>query len=446
MKKSIRIILFMIIILISSDIFLAIELSGATIRISQILFMILFILWVYESLKNKRFLIPREKSFIPMFLFCFSILLSLINSEFLLKTAIYFAWAVFNTFMVIYIVQYARRSLENLEWLIRIYLYSYVFIAFFGLFQIISSIVFGKAPLVTQWWKAGELARINGLNFEPSFFANYMIAGAGLWFVLWFKKSKFIKYRSIAAFFIFTVIIVSSARSGWAGIAIIVSGAVIYSIIYFFKNFKIHKQGLKLTILAVVCIIIAIPLIIINFDKLKFLLAGTGLFGEKSNSVSLRFHRIVQTLQVYMDHPINWIIGVGLGAIGAYMINRPGQFSITASGFEAVWSVEPSNVATEILAGTGIIGFAIWIWLIVIIAVRLWKLSIDARITEKYRIICQAFLWSFILQILILQFNATFLRPYVWFHMGMSIAIAHCMEHFFINKNRKENFTIRTRL
>jgi len=128
------------------------------------------------------------------------------------------------------------------------------------------------------------------------------------------------------------------------------------------------------------------------------------------------------------------------------MINRPGQFSITASGFEAVWSVEPSNVATEILAGTGIIGFAIWIWLMVIIAVRLWKLSIDPAVTEKYRIICQAFLWSYILQILILQFNATFLRPYVWFHMGMCIAITHCMEHIFINKNRKENITIRTRL
>ena len=441
MNKLIRVILFLSIFLISSDVFLSIDVSGATIRASQVLFLLLFILWVYNNIKSKKFVIPREKLFIPMFLFCFSILLSLLNSEFILKTGIYFLWALFNTFMVIYIVQYAKKSLDNLDWLIKIYLWSFVFVALFGLFQLLSSVIFGQGPLITQWWKAGTLARINGFNFEPSFFVNYMIAGAGMWFILWFKKSSFIRYKPVATFFLFAVIIASSARSGWIGIAIIVFAGIIYSIFYYFKNFKLYKPGLILLIIVAVCLVIAIPLIIKYFDNLVFLLAGTGLFGEETKSYSLRYARILQTMSVFVDHPVNWFIGVGLGAIGAYMVNRPGQFGITASSFEKIWSVEPSNVATEALAGMGIIGFIIGAWLLAYIAIRLWRISFDSRVSEKYRIISQSLLWSYLLQILILQFNATFLRPYIWFHIGLCIAMVHCMEHYFIKRSNRGNIT-----
>ncbi len=441
MNKTIRSTLFISIFLISSDIFLAIEFSGATVRASQILFLLLFILWTYSSIKSKRFVIPREKLFIPMFLFCFSVLLSLLNSEFILKTSIYFLWALFNTFMIIYIVQYAKKSLANLDWLIKVYLYSFVFAAAFGLYQLLSSVIFGQGPLITQWWKIGTLARINGFNFEPTFFANYMIAGAAMWFILWFKRSSLIKYKFVLTFFLFAVIIASSARSGWIGIAIIVFAGILYSIFYSIKNSRMHKQGLKLIIIVAVCLVIAIPLIIIYFDKLVFLLAGTGLFGEETKSYSLRFTRILQTMGVFKDHPVNWFIGVGLGAIGAYMINRPDQFGIGATSFEGIWSIEPSNVATEALAGMGIIGFVIGAWLLVYIALRLWRISFDSRIGEKYRVVSQSLLWSFILQILILQFNATFLRPYIWFHMGLCIAMVHCMEHYFIKNSSGENIT-----
>ncbi len=446
MNKIIRIILFISIFLISSDIFLSIEVSGATIRVSQVLFLLLFILWVYNSIKSKQFVIPREKLFIPMFLFCFSVLLSLLNSEFILKTSIYFLWTVFNTFMIIYIVWYAKKSLANLDWLLKVYLYSFVFAAVFGLYQLLSSVIFGQGPLITQWWKVGTLARINGFNFEPSFFVNYMIAGAGMWFILWFKKSSFIKYKFAATFFIFIVIIASSARSGWIGIAIIVFGGLIYSITYYFKNFKIYKPGLTLLIIVIACLVIAIPLIIIYFDKLVFLLAGTGLFGEETKSYSLRYARILETMRVFVDHPVNWFIGVGLGAIGAYMVNRPDQFGFTASSFEKIWSIEPSNVATEALAGMGIIGFIIGTWLLISIGVKLWRISTDSRISQKYRTIGQSLFWSYLLQILILQFNATFLRPYIWFHMGLCIAIIHCMEHFFINKSNGGNRTVEPRI
>ena len=134
-----------------------------------------------------------------------------------------------------------------------------------------------------------------------------------------------------------------------------------------------------------------------------------------------------------------WFIGVGLGAIGADMVNRPDQFGINVSGLEGIWSVEPSNVATEALAGMGIIGFIIGVWLLVYIAIRLWRISVNSRVSEKYRLISQSLFWSYLLQILILQFNATFLRPYIWFHIGLCIAMVHCMEHYFIKKSSGGN-------
>ena len=73
-----KFLLFLIVIFISSDIFLAIDISGATIRLSQILFLIIISIWFFYFIIIKKSTIYYDRLLLPLFLFCtFSFLPSL---------------------------------------------------------------------------------------------------------------------------------------------------------------------------------------------------------------------------------------------------------------------------------------------------------------------------------------------------------------------------------
>ena len=113
--------LLLIIIFISSDIFLTIELSGATIRFSYILFLIIFILWIIYLYLSKNIRIPIDRSYLPLLLFCFISVLSSLNSVFPLKSLIYSLWTVFSALTIVFLVWFVRNNkLHNLDWLLKI--------------------------------------------------------------------------------------------------------------------------------------------------------------------------------------------------------------------------------------------------------------------------------------------------------------------------------------
>jgi hypothetical protein len=194
-----KLLLLIIIIFISSDIFLTIELSGATIRMSYILFLVIFILWIVHLILNREIRMPVDRSYIPLLLLCFISVLSSLNSEFPLKSLIYSLWTIFSAVTIVFLVWFCRKDgVRNLEWILKIYFYSYFVIAILGLYQILLPFIIGeKTPLVEQWWQRYTLARINVFSYEPSFFATYMIMGCFMWFIMWIRNNDFIRYRGI---------------------------------------------------------------------------------------------------------------------------------------------------------------------------------------------------------------------------------------------------------
>jgi O-antigen ligase len=435
-----RFLLLLIIVFISSDIFLTIEISSATVRFSYILFFVLFVLWLVYIFITKQYDVPLDRTYLPLILFCFISCLSSLNSTFPVKSLIYTLWTIFYALTIIFIIWFSRNNrLTNLDWMLKVYFYSYLAVSIFGFYQILLPFIIGeKTPLVMQWWERYTLARINAFSYEPSFFATYMLMGCFIWFILWLRRSDFINYKGITLIAIGIIIFLSSSRIGWIGIILIVVYGIIELIGYYSLNKKFTRQNAKFFVSLILAIVFAVTLLVIIIsdpERFDFLFRGTGLFDTADYSYAMRNERAIETFKVFLDSPINILFGVGPGGVGAYMINNPGKFGIVVEGFEKIWSTEPSNITAEILASVGIIGFILFVWFIVIIFKRLWNLYRNNNLIKKYRVICLALFWGLAIELLILQFNQNYLRPYLWLHIGISIALLNTLEHFLMNKD-----------
>jgi len=436
-----RFLLLFIIVFISSDIFLTIEISGATVRFSYILFFVLFILWLVYIFITKQYDVPVDRAYLPLILFCFISCLSSLNSAFPIKSLIYTLWTIFYALTIVFIIWFSRNNkLKNLNWMLKVYFYSYLAISVFGFYQILLPFIIGKnTPLVMQWWQEYLLARINAFSYEPSYFATYMLIGCFIWFILWIRRSDFINYKGITVIAIGIIIFLSSSRIGWIGIILIAVYGLIELIGYYFVKKQFTKQNAKFFVSLILVIVFAVTFLIIIIndpERFDFLFKGTGLFDTADYSYAMRNERALETFEVFLDRPINILFGVGPGGVGAYMINNPGKFGISVEGFEKIWSTEPSNITAELLASVGIIGFIIFVWFIAIIFKRLWNLYRNNNLIKRYRVICLALFWGLVMELLILQFNQNYLRPYLWLHIGISIALVNTMEHFLKNKDQ----------
>ncbi|MFC2144939.1 O-antigen ligase family protein [Actinomycetota bacterium] len=297
----------------------------------------------------------------------------------------------------------------------------------------------GKRTLYLRQWLYHDynLARINGFSFEPSYFATYMLIGCFIWFILWIRNNDFIKYRGIILSTLGIVLFLSSSRIGWIGIIFIIA----YGVVEFFGHFFIHKkftkQNLKFFIyflMGVLFVAAALIYISTNPERFNFLFQGTGLFNTADASYSMRFDRTIKTIEVFIDKPVNIILGVGPGGAGAYMVANPEKFNIYASGFAKLWSTEPNAIGAELLASVGVVGFMIFAWFIINIFKRLWNLYRNNILVSKYRTICLALFWGLVIELLILQLNQNYLRPYLWLHIGISIAVINTLEYLLKNK------------
>ncbi|MBN1299530.1 MAG: O-antigen ligase family protein [Actinobacteria bacterium] len=428
-----RLFLLLIILFISSDIFLVVEVSDATIRFSYIVFSILFILWIIYCSFLRDFSIPKDKSYLPLFLFCFVSFISSLNSIFALKSLIYSLWTIFSALTIVFLVWFLRHNkLRNLDWILKIYFYSFFAISVFGLYQVLLPfLIEERTPFVRQWWDRYTVARINGLSFEPSFFATYLLMGCFIWFILWLRNNDSVKYKSIILITISLVIVLSSSRLGWIGIVMIIAYGLYEFAGHYIVSRKFPVQHMKFFItfsIIVLVGIIAFLVVITNQETFKFLFKGTGLLGTTEFTFSMRNDRTMETFKVFLDKPSNIIIGAGPGGVGAYINRNP-------ESFINLWSTEPNNITAEILASVGIIGFGIFVWFIAGIFKRLWALYKNNYMVKRYRTICLALFCGLAIELIILQFNQNYLRPYLWLHIGICIAAANVLENFLKNKN-----------
>ena len=165
--KLVNWITFLVFMTVSFDTILVVK-AGGNLRIAQVLIVLLIVAAMAQILQSKVVLWPRGATAITCF--CVVHLLLLVTStQPFFSIELYFL-LLLSVLGILALVQLYGRA-DSLAYLMRTYLYSYVFVASFGLYQFAAPALHLGRPLIVQWIKYGVIPRISGFSFEPSYFA-----------------------------------------------------------------------------------------------------------------------------------------------------------------------------------------------------------------------------------------------------------------------------------
>lgn len=428
MIKFSRFIYTLILITSSFDIFLVLNVGGFNFRANQ-LFCAIFFICVLLLILKRELLVSWPLSFSFLLAWFLFIFIFIPNTSYFKFSIGYAFWLFFSILLIFFTVQFFNNS-HSVYKLIRGYLISFFLVALFGLFQFFSPLLHLGAPLITQWWFPGLLPRINGFSYEPSFFSTYLLMGWVL--CAYFLKTKTyilsVKWLRIIFFTETLAIILSSSRMG---VIMMLLWWLQYPALLVFNliTLKINRINLRNTLYMVFLFLISsvFILIFVDLQKISFLLAGTGLAGTASHSVTDRFSGASVLWDLFIKSPF---IGYSLGGLPPAIGELKG---IIVNTTELVKENTGINVFMEILAASGVIGM-------IPILFYLYKLVRDPfrlsqKIEDKFKKnILLGMIWAFLFELAILQFNQNILRPYFWIHIAV-LSSLYCVVKKEINSN-----------
>lgn len=428
-----KILLVVSVFTISFDLFLTIEIGSATLRLSNIAIFVLGIIVFFEKcLKGKLSFKFLKYPMVPMIYLVVVCFLSILNSEFFQKSIAYSFFALFNFIFYVWLIIELVKNEKDLRFLIKIYLLSFLFVAIFGFIQFFLPLASVDAPLAKAFLVDG-IPRVNAFSYEPAQFTTYMLPGLVifLFFFLFSGKINIINrfWIKIGSILLPSIIILSTARTGWIGLALIFIVLFFSGLRFFLKRWKINKPILKLIILSVVLVVLILPIVYFFYDQFIFFFEG--MFNGQASAY--RWQGVLYSLKVFWENPI---LGVGIGGLGAYMIDKPSEFDLSKIAMDSgnVWNVSGTNVATEILATLGILGFLVWLWLLYRFLKYVWQRKNNYMVPYEWRMILGGLFWGFVVQIIVLQFNQNFFRNYVWLHMGITLAVCYFINQKYLKK------------
>lgn len=355
-----------------------------------------------------------------IYAFCVWIAVTLPASLYLERSVAYVVWAVADAMIVLIFVQCFREKAEVLN-LFRWALISYIILSLFGLLQFLLY-WHGIDLFVREWWLKGRIARINGLSYEPSYYATYLIPGWVSSAYLVERRAEFPSQRLQWLCFVTTTfaLILCSSRMGYLMMALwslfrgalLPLRAVIRGVV---KRGRLRAGigGISAILIMIIGAVRYRSRLLVLIVALPFLFSGLGILGHSSQSAGTRLQSLARTWRAFMQHPI---IGTGIGALPADIAAQTGQgvYSIReAKKFEGM------SIAAEILASTGIVGAAIVVGLVLTI-LGAYRRSRE-RVKTWQRLVLSAQGWGLLWMLLMLQMNQNFLRIYIFVDLAILI-------------------------
>jgi hypothetical protein len=306
-------------------------------------------------------------------------------------------------------VSFLFRTRDRLNWLMATYLYSFAFVAAFGILQFIAG-VFDWDLLLQDRFFSG-LPRVNGFSFEPSYFATYMLTGLAFALGLLATGSKAVNRRilSCLALTMAVAIVLSTSRIGWAMLALLCAGAVLAIALVGNRPFTLgvwlrSKALIIGPIFAVSVFAVAIWLVVAS-PRLDFIFEGTGIDGQAAHSREGRLAAIESTIEVFKKNPL---AGVSLGGVGPAVAEVEGRTDRDAEGI---------NVFAEVLAASGIIGAPFFFaGLLLMIGRPILSLG---KLPPPDAYVLFSLTLAAVVVLVMLQFNQNILRTYVWIHFAI---------------------------
>jgi len=418
--NGIAVITAVLILLTSSfDIFLVLE-AGGNYRFCQIITAVLVVLAIVKAARGARIPVLGAVPLLIWFLFQISFIPA---TGFWPKSLGYCLWLLLNIGLVFSCVQLFSDNSKSLLVILRWYVYSFGFVAGFGIVQFLSSLLGLGGPLVKQWFVPNEWARVNGFSYEPSYFASYLLIGFVFVGSLRRNRSALLPSRTLLAVYWLTAlgILLSSSRMGIFFLFVDVFLSQLRLFLSFLADFlrlrvalfKVRALVPSFLSIAFICTTAAGASIAIqkNPALALMLLNGTGISDTAAHSVIQREDSLEETFAVFLQHPL---IGRSLGGVSSAIADSQGekiQSFVDSKDFEGM------NVFAEALAASGVIGIIPFVCFVVVTFQSPWRL---ARIAPPfYSILLRALLRSLFFAWVILQFNQNLLRPYLWTHLAI---------------------------
>lgn len=372
------------------------------------------------------------------------------NSDLPQRSIGYSLWFAFDV-LGIFLFFNIFKTQEKFIFLIRLVLISVCINAFFGLSQFVLGVLGFNPPLVAQWWIEGVLPRVNGFNYEPSYFATYLALGWVLSLYLWEKKAPLLGHKLIIITAVSSslAMLMCSSRMGWFAMILWLLRPLVQAMRDLFIKGRLAVRRMRLLACYLVVFGAAVGSVftIFSLDQLSILLGGLGLVNSSDSfSADDRSSLTRATGFIALEH---LFIGVGFGGVPAEIAKLSGA---TLMSLDDAKNYEGQNITFELVASLGLLG-ALSIYLYFFLTIRkalfLSKIiySSASPIPPELKLlsIClRGLSWALVVEILLLQFNQNFLRTYTWAFAGVLIAavrVASLVRNSNSSSDHKDNYS-----
>ena len=351
----------------SFDVLLIFDLGG-TVRLSQLLTILFIVAAMSWIVQQKRVLWPRGGASLVLFMVFQAVLMLQWSGVVFVLSVQVFMLLLLSVLGIFAMLQLYGDS-RYVEKLMRGYLLSFVAIAAFGMFQWVAPALHLGHPFIRQWIRYGILPRLNGLSYEPSYFATYMIMGFIMLVDLRVTRAKLTAGRRWfwATVLVSAVFFLSTSKTAWIFLLL---EALLRLRPYFVRAVRIHvvrfRRGhLLLSLPRVRYVILTLVLTaatvaglfaVSKVVALSTFLSGTGIAGTAAHSVNDRTGRAADTWRVFLNHPF---IGMGLGGVATGIADLRGDyvFNFESQRFNAGFPVP-----LEVLAACGLVSIWPFLW------------------------------------------------------------------------------------
>ncbi|MBV9265908.1 MAG: hypothetical protein JO061_07055, partial [Acidobacteriaceae bacterium] len=397
----------------SFDIFLVVN-AGGNYRFCQLALCPLILLSLIKVFRGQK--IPTLGLSFLVIWFFFQVLF-IPSTTFWPKSVGYCLWLLLDTAMLFSFVQLFSENASTLKLLLRYYVYSFAFVAGFGIIQFVLPLLGLPGLLVTEWWIPGVLPRVNGFSYEPSYFASYLIIGFVFVGYLKRRQSTLLTPRTLAGIYYVTAIaiIVSSSRLGIVFLVLDVAISKLPPLVSFLRQIRRgrvirpHIRPFVFSFVSVAALLVASTgaLTLLKNDPVLFFLFlnGTGIGDTAAHSIVERQNSFQQTLAVFAEHPL---VGRSLGGLSSAIAEYEGN---TIRSFDDAKTTDGMCVFAEVLAASGVIGFIPFLCF-VLLTIR--KPLLLARSAPPFHsAVLHGLVRSLIFVWAMLQFNQNVLRIYL---------------------------------
>lgn len=406
---------------------------GGTLRFSQAMLALICVAAAARILQDGRILWPRGGTAITLWILSQALFLP-ISGIFTIALQ-FFLLALFTIVAFFAVLQLYGRGVM-LTTLFRIYLWSFVFVAAFGLIQFVLPLLHLPSPLVVQWYLQHRIARINGFSYEPSYFATYLMMGWIMLVELRINNAQITagrKWKWITVL-LTVVMIICTSKTGWLVMLVEMGVRLLVPAWQGFRNtlrrireglvlIRIPRQSVILNIFLIVVIAVGSSwFIATHIDPWTFL-QGTGIGNTAAHSYDARSGTALATWETFLEHPF---VGRTLGGVPVAIAEHTGR-TVNTFTFDDVHAYFGFPVILDVLTASGIFGFIPFVWFFWVNTIGAMRLSKRYWPTQEARWL-RALARGLIFECLMLLADQNILRVYVWLQLTMVTVVAYYLE------------------